>query len=119
MDHKMLTKTASDTVKVIADTIHAGIKVEVDHQYQGENNKVAILDMWVWVNSEGKICYEFFRKPMAFKEVVKSTSGLSISTKKQMIFAEGLRRLKCCQPSLAQHHKIQLMDQLSQEMHQA
>ena len=36
-----------------------------------------------------------------------------------MIFAEGLRRLKCCQPSLNFNIKIQLMDQLSEEMHQA
>ena len=106
LDHQTLTRTSADILQVIADNIHSGIKVEVDHQYNRTICKVAILDMWVWVDHTGQICYEFYRKPMAFKGVIHTNSGLSNSTKKQMIFSEGLRRLKCCQPSLNINTKI-------------
>ena len=119
LDPVTLTRTTTDIIKVIADNIHDGIKVETDHQYNNSNHKVAILDMWVWIDEFGKVRYEFYRKPMAYKGVIHSCSGVSISQKRQIIFSEGLRRLKCCQPSLNWDTKIDLLNQLSAEMYQA
>ena len=119
LDHATLTRTSTDIIQVIANNIHDGIKVETDHQYANTNHKVAILDMWVWIDQFGQVKYEFYRKPMAHKGVVHSCSGLSISQKRQIIFSEGLRRLKCCQPSLGWDVKINLLNQLSSEMYQA
>ena len=56
-------------------------------------NKMAVLDMKVWMNRDGIIMYEHFEKPMSSKQIMHAESAISASCKKSVHTQEILRRL--------------------------
>ena len=103
-------------LEIISNSIHPGISVEVDTPHNHPNKMAPVMDMEVGVDSEGKVIHNHYAKPMAFTGVVNSKSGLSTSTKRQMIFNEGLRRLKNCSPHLLWTNKAHHLSNLNKSM---
>ena len=99
LSYEVLSETTATKVQVIANSIHPGITTEVDTVVRNTDGKVDCLDMKVWVQKDGQIRHEFFRKPMAYKGVINSGSGIPSSAKRQILFSEGMRRLTCCHPA--------------------
>lgn len=68
-------------------------RVVADLPSRYEDNKMPILDLKVWVNSNNMIMHEFYMKPVAYKGLIRSNTGLSSNMIRNIIFNEGLRRL--------------------------
>ena len=77
----------------------------VDNQNKHPDDKIPILDLKVWVDGDNQIKHEFYAKPMAYKGIVWTSSGLSKNIKKNIIMNEGLRRLSNCSPSASWESK--------------
>ena len=68
-------------------------RVVADLPSRYEDNKMPILDLKVWVNSNNMIMHKFYMKPVAYKGLIRSNTGLSSNMIRNIIFNEGLRRL--------------------------
>jgi hypothetical protein len=77
----------------IADDVLPEIKMVADFPSNNDDNKMAVLDMKVWINEEGIIMHEHFEKPMSSKKIMHATSAISASCKRSVHTQEVLRRL--------------------------
>ena len=110
------TKTAN-ILKEIADQIFPGmLTVTVDYPSNHTNNKMPMLDLEVWVDSQGIIKHNFYMKETAYKGLVRVDSGLSGTSIRNILFSEGMRRLSNCSPEMEWKDKVIYLDQLNMFM---
>ena len=77
------------------------------------------MDLLLWVDITGQVHFSHYSKPVANKGVVWQSSALSCQVKRNILFNEGLRRLKNCHPDLSWTHKAELLTDLNLRMRQA
>ena len=80
-------------LKAIADDVIPEIKMVADFPSNNLDDKMAVLDMKVWMNRESIIMHEHFEKPLSSKHVMHSESAISASCKRSVHTQEILRRL--------------------------
>ena len=92
-------RTARILVK-IANSIMPGIVMEYDVPSRNSDNKMAILDMKVWMEQEGNIMFQHYEKPTASQHIMHASSAQSISCRNSVHTQEILRRLFNSSPLL-------------------
>ena len=80
-------------IKEIADTVMPGIEMEVDIASNHSDGCLPILDMSVWLDSDGNIRYKHYSKPMASKLVIPERSAHPNSGKRSVHVSEIVRRI--------------------------
>jgi hypothetical protein len=80
-------------LKHIANDVNGDIVMVEDHPAKNENNRMAVLDMNVWMNEDSFIMYEHYEKPMSCKKVMHADAAISPSCKRSVHTQEVLRRL--------------------------
>ena len=80
-------------LKEVANEVQEGIIIEEDYPTKNPNEKLAILDMYVWLNSEHYIVYQHYEKPTASKLVIGAQSAQSESCKRSVHTREMIRRM--------------------------
>ena len=81
------------------------IDITVDCPSLHENQKLPILDLNVWMESN-TVMFEFYRKSVANRNVLNSRSAFPVSTQRCILVEEGLRRLRNCSPDLPRDRKM-------------
>ena len=85
----------------IANSILQGIIMEYDIPKRNMNNKMAILDMEVWVDRQsGGIVFQHYEKPTASHKIMHADSAQSISCRNSVHAPELLHRLPDSSPLL-------------------
>ena len=77
----------------IANSIEDGIEMELDTCENHEDHKLPILDMKVWIDSDGDAVYQHFEKPVSSKLVISSRSAHANSCKRSVHISELVRRM--------------------------
>ena len=57
---------------------------EADHPCKHEDEKLAILEMKVWIDPNAYIVYQHYEKPVASKQVLAAQSSQSTSSKRNV-----------------------------------
>ena len=84
----------------IANSVMPGIVMEFDVPSRNLNNKMAILDMEVWMENDGNIMFQHYEKPTASKTIMHAKSAQSISCRNSVHTQEILCRLLNSSPML-------------------
>ena len=92
-DNRSEDARTAEVLKDIANNVMEGIIMEEDYPSNNENNKLAILDMYVWIDDNSNIVYEHYEKPMASKQILSEQSAQSTACKKSVHVRELVRRL--------------------------
>ena len=88
-------KRTASLLKNIANSIMPGmIIMEEDTGSEHPNGKLPVLDMEFWIE-KNEIYHQFYKKPMATRQVIMARSALSTSQKRSILVQEGL--LDACQ----------------------
>jgi hypothetical protein len=91
-DEKPDKRTAA-IYRDIGNSIMNMIQLTEEYPSKFPNNRVPVLDLEVWM--EGNLVrHDFYRKPMASRNLVSSRSALSDQSKRSILIEEGLRRLR-------------------------
>ena len=95
-----------ESTKVVADSIHSSIEVEVDggFNHASDGGRVPVLDVEVWIG-EGKdgrlkILHSHYMKKMASRLVIMEKSAHGKNTKRNVVINEVCRILRNCSPYL-------------------
>ena len=88
-------RTLDELVK-IADSIYECLNFTADcpSSQEGEEKKVPVLDLKLYVGEQGTIIHEFYEKPVACKLVIPATSAHCKQMKLAVMVEEGIRRLR-------------------------
>ena len=93
-------KRSMDTIKVISESIHSPIKVDVDYGQKYGNGRLPMLDIEVWIGEdcegETKILHSHFMKPVASRYLIMERSPHGCAMKKNVMINEICRSLKNC-----------------------
>ena len=85
--------------KIIGESIHTSIKLEIDYPSKRNDEKIPILDLKLWISEteDGtKILYEHYEKEIASKAVINAKSSMPMQTKRTVLTQEILRILTHC-----------------------
>ena len=100
-------KRTFQIIKEIGDEIHHSIQIEIDVPSNHEDNKIPILDLKVWIETEeiggkvvNKILHEFYIKDVSSKFLVNANATLSWKNKITIITQQCLRILLNCSPGI-------------------
>ena len=77
----------------IANSIEPGIEMELDVGDNHDHGHLPILDMEVWLTSDGDAVYQHYEKPVASKLVIPYRSAHSSNSKRSTLISEIVRRL--------------------------
>ena len=77
-----------------------GIVMEFDVPSRNDDNKMAILDMKVWLDEDKNIMFQHFEKPTASKNIMHALSAQSVSCRNSVHTQELLRRMLNSSPQL-------------------
>ena len=77
----------------VANNVQTGIEMESDYPSKNRSQKLAILDMEVWVDPENRILYQHYEKQVASKNVLSAKSAQSSKCKRNVHVQEVVRRL--------------------------
>ena len=88
-------RTLDELVKV-ADSIYECINFTADcpSSQEGEEKKVPVLDLKLYIGDQGTILHEFYEKPVSCKLVIPANSAHSKRMKVAVMVEEGVRRLR-------------------------
>jgi hypothetical protein len=75
-----------------------------------------VLALEVWLDSEGEINCEFYRKPIQSKEVILNSLLLSDKVKGTVFVQEGIRILRNCRESLPWSNKTKHLENFMQRL---
>ena len=95
------------------------VTMEVDTANNYIDGKTPVMDLYMWVDGDDKIRFSHHRKKVANNAVVWSNSGMSTRTKQNILFQEGMRRLKNMHPDLSWNLKANQLSDLNLRMRQA
>ena len=87
-------------VKDIGDSIHESIQLEADYPARYDDQKVPILDIKVWIDSEGRIMHEYYSKPVSSKSVIDANSAMPLKDRRTVLTQDLLRIILRCSPDL-------------------
>ena len=102
-------------LRSVADRIDKDIQWDEDVASLHSNKKLPCLDLELWMDNN-KILFNFYRKPMANKEVISQRSALSHTAKRNTIFQEGMRRILNCHPDLEWSQKAEHLSEFCYSM---
>ena len=74
--------------------------MEFDVPSRNDDNKMAILDMKVWLDEDKNIMFQHFEKPTASKNIMHALSAQSVSCRNSVHTQELLRRMLNSSPQL-------------------
>jgi hypothetical protein len=94
----------------IANTLDPDIEVEIDFPSKHVNGMMPILDMQMAMDSNNRVVYKFYKKPMANKYTMMARSALSDKVKRSTMTNEALRRLLCCSSNLDESSRKEVME---------
>jgi hypothetical protein len=77
----------------VANNAQTGIEMESDFPSRNRSQKLAILDMEVWVDPESRVLYQHYEKQVASKKVLNAKSAQSSKCKRNVHVQEVVRRL--------------------------
>ena len=77
----------------IANSVMDCIEMEGDWPSKNEDGKMPILDMKVWVDTEGTLLYKHYEKKVSSKTVLNAKSAHSAACKRSVHTQEVLRRM--------------------------
>ena len=100
----------------VANSINPRIQMTVDFPSANADNKMPVLDFKCWVDDEGTVMYEFYRKSMCPQSTIYAESALSWRTKRTVHTQEGVRILSRCHESLPWTTKAGHLTRLSASM---
>ena len=104
-------KRTMEIIKTVANSIDPLIEVTYDTPSNYNDRKIPILDVKVGMNSEKKIEYEFYQKPIANKCVTHKTSAMSIKQKMHILTQQCFSRLHNTSESISTSRTVQLLDE--------
>ena len=84
----------------IANDIKDSIKIEADWPSKNNDKRLPILDMKVWMDTQGTILYSHYEKPMSNKAFLNSQSAHPAACKKGVHTQEVIRRILNCSKKL-------------------
>ena len=87
-------------IKEMGDSIHESIQLEADYPYRYPDQKVPILDIKVWVDTEGKVMHEYYSKPVSSKSVIDAKSAMPFKDRRTVLTQDLLRIILRCSPEL-------------------
>ena len=87
-------------IREIGDSIHESIQLEADYSDKYPDKKVPILDIKVWVDTEGRVMHEYYSKQVSSKAVVDAKSAMPFNDKRTILTQDVLRILLRCSPEL-------------------
>ena len=87
-------------VVALANMVNPQIKMVHDCPSLHQSGKMPVLDLQVWVDQEGFLQWEHYRKPMANPLFPMSVSALPAKTRRTMHAQEGIRILRNCSETL-------------------
>ena len=85
IDDDNTNTTVNDDVRAarlytdIANDVIPGIVMQFDVPSNNDDKKMPILDMKVWMSTEGDILFQHYEKPTASKNIMHARSALSVS----------------------------------------
>ena len=94
-------KVVGELLRTMADSITPMLKFEEDVCSNHDDGKLPILDLKVWKTTSQEntiIFHEFYKKPMASRATLRSTTAYPMSQLKAIMTEEVLRRLRNCSP---------------------
>ena len=106
-------------IQSVANSIHRSIQVEVDYPSRYADKKMPILDLKVWVETDGtvsKIIHEHYMKDVSSKSVTFADSAMPWSNKRTILTQEGLRMLLNCSRELPWKQKAGHLSHLTARM---
>ena len=113
-------KEEANKIKELADTIMpVTITMEVDMPSNHVGGKMPILDLECWVDKEGKIRHQFYRKPMATTKVMMARSAFGSGMKRAVMIQLAMRRMLNCSPSTKWQDKADFLSEFSLCMKEA
>ena len=80
-------------IREIGDSIHESIQLEADYSDKYPDKKVPILDIKVWVDTEGRVMHEYYSKQVSSKAVVDAKSAMPFKDKRTILTQDLLRIL--------------------------
>ena len=80
----------------IANDIMPCIKMEADWPSKNRDDRLPILDMKVWTDTDGNVVYSHYEKPMSRKSVLNARSAHPAACKRSVHTQEVLRRIMNC-----------------------
>ena len=86
-------------LQAIASYIHPSIRLTIDYPSNHADGKVPMLDVKMWfalINTQRRILYEHYEKPMCTKAVINAKSAVPTQTKRTVLSQEMLRILLHC-----------------------
>ena len=118
MDRPADRRTA-DIITEIANTIDPSIvmvsEVPSDHPELG--NCLPVLDTQVCLNSEGRILYKFYEKPVASPVLLQAGSAMNDRTRRAILTQEGVRRLINTSLEYSKEVKDEILSTYMQKLH--
>ena len=110
-------------VEQIANSIDETIimTAECPSMHPENGFKLPYLDMALWVednkkNSQGKILFSHYTKPMASKLVIQKTSAIGKSQKRTILTQEGIRMLRNTHPDLPDSYREEDMSTFAKKL---
>ena len=104
-------KEVWQSIRDEGNKIHESIQLEEDYPSNYPDKKVPILDIKVWVNEEGKVVHEYYRKQVSSKAVIDSRSAMPVKDKRTVLSQDLLRVLLRCSPELTWEEKKKHIDE--------
>ena len=87
-------------VREIGDSIHNSIQLEADYPSRYPDQKVPILDIKVWVDTEGRVMHEYYSKAVSSKSVIDEKSAMPFKDRRTVLTQDLLRVILRCSPDL-------------------
>ena len=92
-------------IRSTGDNIHESIQLEADFPTNYPDKKVPILDIKVWVDTNGKVLHEYYCKPVSSKSVIDAQSAMPFKDRRTVLTQDLLRVLLRCSPELPWREK--------------
>ena len=102
-------------IRTISDTIAPMVQMTVDYPSNHPSGRMPILDLEVWVE-DGVIYHQFYKKPMASRDLVSAITAFSTAKKRSILMEEGLRRLRNCFPGMSWREKVVHLNRFSSDL---
>ena len=112
-------KRTMELVRNIADSIHPMLQFDEDYPSKHEDNKIPILDLKCWMDSENRVWHQHYEKPVSTTKVLHSESALSWRTKRNVAVSESVRRLRNCSVDLPWEQKAYFLSDYMGRLKQA
>ena len=91
-------KYTFNILKEIANTIEPNIQMEVDIPSNHQDKMLPVLDLKMYINKDNQISHRFYSKDIASPFTILERSAVSMSTKRNTIFQEIIRRIRNTSP---------------------